>query len=240
MGDHITQSSIMTDREAGQWAERVCQMRHAWTDAGDGLVYFLGTSAYATANPRIGGSLENYRRSILATNPLLGGGFEPLYQQVEADLSRILGGRFQRNEELGYPGFISWVLQGATPPEPCAIHCDLHYRLLPWESLTGRAEPDELIGFTLPLQLPGEGGGLRTWQSYDEAAARARFFGGDLLSSIHDRACECFEYGVGLLTIQHGLVIHQPYLRGPIHKGEIRMTMQGFGARFGTTWLLYW
>ena len=93
------------------------------------------------------------------------------------------------------------------------------------------------ISFTLPIELPACGGGIRVWEldlfQIQEQEKREAI---ELIRSSQSRR---YSYTEGKLFVHRGHALHQiaPWKAGV---DDYRITLQGHGLYFGGQWNIYW
>lgn len=121
-------------------------------------------------------------------------------------------------------------------------HFDRPYASLDWtpEGAVDDLDLDALpqLSFTLALQLPAEGGGLRIWPlKRSEAVALPP---ADLKARLKGERAKRYDYEVGSLLLHTGQELHQicPWVTQPLD--QERITLQGHGLAIAGRWILYW
>jgi hypothetical protein len=221
---------VLDGCEAQRAAARVLSLRHLWRQRNEtGLYHTIGVVTEEDAHS---GS-EAYCRMAGPSNAILAEHLSDLLQEIRTALECMKQEPVRFHERYGLPGAMIYL----SPQRPAIVvgnrpHVDLQHRLLPWGE---RFEPasENLLSFTLPLALPNQGAGLRTWPAY-----RDRPFDRAALTS---QNASFIGYEVGSMLCHDGLTPHHGVaLRADGRQEEIRITIQGFGVRVDGEWLLYW
>lgn len=235
----VSRHSVLSKETCVQVSETVLACRDHWMSAGaDDSIFFLGTSAFASANPSLGGGFSSYQKRSAKLNSILRRMFPGLYENIQAKLASILGGDTEYHPKLSLPGFIIWE------PRPIDLvrgvpHFDSQYRFIDWFSVIGQDAPDQNVSMTLAVKLPIEGAALRTWGRLTKEELRDSVFFG-LSRIMEKRLYNDIEYEPGAMVLQHDLVVHQPHFDRKFVSEDFRITMQFHGAKFGQRWLIYW
>jgi len=195
--------------------------------------YSLGAASYldATRDP------VAYYAGAKVLNPILHEHFDWLLTRVAAALSAHYQMPARFHEGFALPGFHIF-LSSKTWEHPTAfIHCDLQYKHLDWSCFES---PDftRPISFTLSVQLPVNGGGLRTWDVYNEEALRISKE--ELRELFKQRPMKYEPYHVGQMVLHSGHMAHQIAPSVEMQPDDARITLQGHGIPCNGEWILYW
>jgi|10_taG_2_1085330.scaffolds.fasta_scaffold13759_10 hypothetical protein len=197
-------SAVVKEMQPG-WRER----QHGWT---------LGKATYLDLRE----SRNNNDNELLMTL------FRPLYMELLKVLDGRTGYRCILHEGYAYPGF--HIYQGNPEmPQGVAyggyIHTDYPYRTL------GFPDDSTVITFTLPIELPENGGGLNYWEAMTEDSFSGWY--ADLPSEqqvLFDSQVNYHQYEVGKLELHDGKFLHQIANMVPTTKDDWRITLQGHGV----------
>jgi hypothetical protein len=142
-------------------------------------------------------------------------------------------------ENLALPGFHVWLAPAVFTKPKAPIHFDMQYRAMEWPP---GADLSRLISFTLPLRLPGAGGGLNVWEAtyeeFREALDKGWIDGASDLQRFHPR--QHVAYTVGRLVMHSGHILHQVAPCARVEPDDERLTLQGHGVWCSGRWSLYW
>jgi hypothetical protein len=180
---------------------------------------------------------EAYFRNLTTNNERLDALFHDLLEKVRVRIGEHLGGNVKFDPSLACPGFHIFVGASIDHSSQASAHFDLQYRMLP----TG-GDVQGALSFTLPLELPANGGGLECWNIFHEHV-RDREKRGIVedLWRYQARAVRFIHpYTVGELALQIGHILHRSAYRGPSTTQDRRITLQGHGLKRNGVWSLYW
>ena len=222
---------LLTLQETRRVADLVSALRPLWTPQKPPLPFFsLGALMYLDGPPHQ--PLEQYLQRAQARNPVLRDKFGGLYARVTQALERLLGQPAQLREDLSLPSFQIFLAHPRFCTEGGEPHLDLQHRFVEWPE---GAELEETISFTLPIELPRSGGGLRHWPR-GEAWAEEEL--GQEGRHVLGKA-ELHRYRAGVLTVHSGTLFHAIAPAPDHHPDDRRITLQGHGVRCGDRWLLF-
>jgi hypothetical protein len=191
-------------------------------------------------------SWQTYLELARRNNILMLKTFDDLYEELLSHLSGVIEAegkpvKFSKNKAL--PGFHIYKPHPAYAIQATHVpHFDLPYLGLDWNKETKESSQDlqehNQCSFTLTLQLPACGGGLRLWPvKRKEAMAMEKTTLRDRLSKANSKL---HDYSVGSLLIHSGQELHQI---APWHaaSGDLaRITLQGHGIELEDSWIIYW
>jgi len=215
-----------------------------WTTRKRGLST-LGAAAYIDAPPASAGDIfaaqettaGQYAQQFTRSNPILAEHFQPLYQQLLDTLGEVLQAPVSFASDKALPGFhiFEYAPENAHAGSHVA-HFDRQYETLDWQGpIDHKSTPT--ISFTLPLRLPGSGGGLMVWEvmlddvlNMDKEATR---------TAIKQAQRQRVNYQVGELVIHPGHALHMIY-PWQSKTDEQRITLQGHCIMINNQWLAYW
>lgn len=209
----------------------------AYLDAPD-----LGTATWFGAES----SQQRYWLLCEQLNPVLSSSFSDLYALLRQHVSSRLGIaelNVKYSDYKALPGFHIhepnpvYALQATHVP-----HFDRPFAALDWgpEGLDDLTSLDRRrqLSFTLTLQLPSAGGGLRIWSlDRSEALGMATHA---LKSRLKLENAQVYEYEIGSLLLHTGQELHQISPWSSKKSDLARITLQGHGLEIDGRWILYW
>lgn len=235
------------------WVQRLQACHEHWFRRDDHGLFTLGAAAYLDAPDGataswfgVPTSPVHYTAVVERLNPLLWSTFADLYGRLRQVLARHLGvaaSDIVYSEHKALPGF---HIHGPHPAygrqSNHVPHFDRPYAALDWRP-EGALEGCDLDGlpqlsFTLTLQLPAAGGGLRIWPLLrSEAVALPP---AELKVRLKGEHAKQVDYAVGSLLLHTGQELHQirPWVAQPFDRE--RITLQGHGLAIAGRWILYW
>lgn len=241
LGEHdntgivIKALDLLTEQQCAEVRSVVHELRPHWVQRHPLLPFYtLGAASYLDA-PNGNGAI--YYTRAMQYNSLLRERFHWLYDRLVVVLADELRAPVVYSNQFALPGFHVFLATNLCEQPVAAIHRDLHYRLLHWDS------PDEIdvtmtISFTLAIALPEAGGGLNVWdlRPWDLMYAP----GHTLRELIRGSKKTYFPYQPGRLMLQRGDVFHQIAPTPKVQPEDERITLQGHGVRYRGLWHLYW
>lgn len=213
----------------------------------------LGAAAYLDApDPETAAwfgvetSPEHYKVLLDRFNPLLKSEFSDLYDLLRIFLAQQLAVDVQQlaySDHKALPGFHIHAPHLAYGRQRTHIpHFDRPYASLCWkhEGIDESCTLDQRrqLSFTLTLQLPSDGGGLRVWN-----LQRTQAVGMDidvLKACLKAEHAEVHRYAVGGLLLHSGKELHQILAWDSQPSDQARITLQGHALEIGGRWILYW
>jgi hypothetical protein len=228
----LQRRSLLSGPESAQIVQKILGLSAHWLQRGPMDFYTLGAASYLDG----AWDAEPYRSRSLQTNPILKQAFQPLYARLQHCLEQLLGPvRFHPG--LALPGFHIFasrprqaMLQGtaAWARSGGSVHLDLQYRMHDsfWQQFAC-VDWHQPLSFTLALELPAEGSGLRIWPDCripGEAAAEA---------------AEFVPYRIGEMVLFVQPLVHQIAPVQTLTSRDRRITLQGHGLRCDGSWILY-
>lgn len=244
-GEIYPHFQLLNPKACAGWVERIDALKAHWTPRSGGLFFTLGTAGYLDAPDAASAEAysseymppDHYYTQIAVTNPLLEAHFSDLHQQVAKGLEKALGRPVSYCEDKALPGFHIFPDAAEFAEQSNHVpHYDRQFSNLDWSTEPG-ADFTRSLSFTLTLDLPASGGGLKLWRlnyyrmmelSKEEAIAKLR-----------TTPCDTITYEIGGVICHSGNELHQivPWRARP---GERRITMQGHGLLTDAGWRLYW
>jgi hypothetical protein len=210
--------------------------------------YTLGAVTYID-----GYNLPEYYRYAEQVNPVLKEYFGWLYDIVLDKLSEELNDPCDLIDELGHPGF---HIFGHKPNKPifpatkyimenphATIHVDLqHQNHMPIWNKFRDVDLENVLTFTLAIELPINGGGLNTWQS-----VKTEQFQYDNEYTKRLKSFDYGEYGEPTVVQYHegknfyfiGELLHQMGPGYDLNALDRRITLQGHGVKCDGIWRIY-
>jgi hypothetical protein len=237
----VSEYAVLEPAACEAFAARVLNLRDYWQSQPRSIpessFFTLGAASYLDWE----GDGRHYFECVDRLNPILSNSFPELYATLVAALRSITGKTVHLASGIGLPGFHIW-LADAIPREDCAsIHVDL-----PHEHFVrmGRLPtPQRVLSFTLPLELPSHGSGLRIWNMpygsprWTESLGTFRSLG--KWAESHD--AQYVQYTVGHLMVHSGLHLHQIAGTSKVVASDRRITLQGHAAISDRgSWVVYW
>jgi hypothetical protein len=222
--------SLFSDDELLDIENRILKLRDIWIRRSERGFFTLGINCYMDlANSKDANA--SYFDRAENNNEMLSGHFADVYIRLGEVLNESLQTRTLFEKRLAMPGFHVW-LSGSIPRNKTAsVHFDLQY--LPIVEPGRQAGPVETMSFTIPIRLPGAGGGLNVWPlRWPEDRAQAK---GALATP-----CERMEYRPGEMVLHNGLWLHQIGEVSDVTPDDIRITLQGHAVRMDDRTILYW
>ena len=226
-------------------AQRVHQLRPHWLRRDDKELFTLGAAAYIDAPDPLtterfglpGSDNDPYYARARELNSLLRDNFPVVYERTLQALSGALDAKAEFYTGCALPGFHIFGPSPAYASSDAHLpHVDRQYRSLDWKN-SSEIDFGGAISFTLPVELPAGGGGLRIWdinlfdvEGWDKDEAKKR---------IGAAPSHNYDYEVGRMVVHQGHSLHRIAPWNP-QPGEHRITVQGHGLFFDDRWNLYW
>jgi hypothetical protein len=231
--DHIvvSQHEVLRLQECETTRDRVFALREHWTERSEaGSFFTLGAAAYLDAPAH----RDIYIRAAQASNPVLRGSFEWLYERMRRGFEELLGQPVSYDDECALPGFHIFVFQGGdqSQDKPAGrAHFDLQ-----WLHAIPGCRPEETLSFTLPIEEPSGGSSMEIWPAH-YTTVKIDFNALQYAATYPSRA---LRYSRGQMVVHDGLLLHAigcASISAP--KGH-RITLQGHGIKVSDRWKLYW
>lgn len=244
--------SFSTTAQCSSWCKRIFNLRDFWLARDLGLST-LGAVAYLDAPDAetatwfgVGSFLERYQAELGRLNPLLKSEFSDLYDLLKIFLAQQLAVDEQQlaySDHKALPGFhihgphLAYARQRSHIP-----HFDRPYASLCWkhEGVDDRCTLDHRrqLSFTLTLQLPPDGGGLRIWNLQRSQALGMSVEA--LKARLKAEHADVHRYAVGGLLLHTGQELHQILAWDSQPSDQERITLQGHALEIDGRWILYW
>ena len=213
--------------------------------------YTLGVATYIDGISDI----QYYYDYIKDQNPVFKDYFGWLYDAVVYSLWDVIG-ECQLADFLAYPGFHIFGTKPNEPPkmatkmymeQPSAtIHVDLQHEQhdFLWSHFK-EVDLENTLSFTLPIQVPMNGGGLNTWE--EESMKQYEI---DNEYTKHMKELDYSQWGdygeptvvpytAGKLFWFTGRLVHQIAPGFNLCWGDKRISLQGHGVKCDGKWVLY-
>lgn len=238
--------SVVGPEECEHACRSIDALREHWTPRTGHSMWTVGAAAYLDCpDPEVTRGYGNhvterldYATDALRLNRILVESFSDLYTRVAVALAEAFGTRVGYLEKFARPGFHifldapEFALQANHIP-----HFDRPFAVLDFGPLGKILDFEKTLSFTLALELPQAGGGLKTWDvSYSDVRAVPRE---EARAAVKSAKLTIHPYHCGGMICQTGNEMHQiqPW---SAYKGERRVTLQGHGFFVEESLLLYW
>jgi hypothetical protein len=237
----IDEVRLLSADEARDIVAVLDALRSAWL-VRDGQTRAFATLGRAAYLDLCGGrrTVEEYRRLAADQNAHLTAGFGGLLERVRAKVEDETGNPALLTKDWALPGFHIFTGDGLQSAGAGGAHFDLQFR-----DLIGRAAtpPKEILSFTVALELPHAGSGLRVWpiRPLQLVGTSKTRDGDEQLSQYLVRKPSVYvPYAVGNLYLQREPILHCIWNGTPIESSDRRITLQGHGLELGGELVLYW
>jgi hypothetical protein len=235
----IDELALLTAAEAREVVETLDAIRPAWLVRDTRAFATLGRAAYLDLCGGKG-TIEEYRACAADQNDHLRRAFGDLLEAVRTEVEKQIQQPAVLTTEWALPGFHIFTGPGLRGAGAGGAHFDLQFR-----ELIGGADiaAARVLSFTLALELPAAGSGLRVWpirpaQLHGSSSARD---GGERLGEYLARKPSVYiRYEVGTLYLQPEPILHCIWNGAPISDSDRRITLQGHGLEQDGTIVLYW
>ena len=189
-------------------------------------------------------STLTYSQVVQQYRTILLGEFGDLYSAIRKGLQEVTGQRVEYDANWGVPGFQITLSHRVFEWHVFQAHIDGAWSPL-LRDLQARGEtcaPSARLSFTVPLQMPRNGGGLE-YYLHDEAKCAAADIGPEMsgvsqcLSGPHHE-----EYRPGEMVVHAGSTIHavRPWRYGKGMPDDARISIQGFAFYCDGRWVVHW
>lgn len=132
---------------------------------------------------------------------------------------------------MAHPGF--HIFHKATHSLP-TMHFDGQFTYLKWPYQN--VSRDDVFSFTLPLELPKEGGGLNVWPIHCDQFAKLS--AQEKILMLNKKSYH--PYQLGRLVFHQGLILHQIAHHQTLEENDMRLTLQGHGILADGKYRIYW
>ena len=230
----IRRFSVLDDAECSRARHTLYSMKECWRKRSSELPFFtLGAASYIDSRP----SVDSYYEHVTRENPILHENFSWLYERLIDALSNHVEEPISLEHDQALPGFHLYLSHAAFEKPIGEIHFDRQQHRLRW------AEPDRVewsnpFSFTLPITLPGTGGGLYTWDvDWNEMASA---HGEERKRILTQAKRESHLYKIGEMVVHSGNLLHQVMPGTRLSDSDERFTLQGHALYSSGAWRLYW
>jgi len=204
-------SNVLSAEQCQQIAQRVRELEHLWVPRRGGLFHTLGASTY-NDDPK------DYPQFSFCTNSDLTRYFGGLMQYVADLFEEELRQKVVFLPEVALMGF--HIFKNECNGVEGHIHIDEPFKRIEWPMPVV-----DTFTFTLPLELPSEGG-LNLYPTIDE-----EWFGKyDNEQPVEIPEPTYVKYEVGTLYTHSGMIPHQIANPVDMEANEARITLQGHGV----------
>ena len=225
-------TQVISTESAAVMAATVNELRAHWIQRHQiAPAYTLGAASYCGDDDYL-----CYSRKM---NPLLQNHFGHLHQLMHEAMESALGESVESAEDKSLPGFHIFEPHFLFSIKSGHVHLDTQYKKLDWSGYT-HIDFNRTLSFTLPLELPDCGAGLRTWPT--QAIDAEQINSPDSMSTdvVMQQDCTVVDYSTGCMVIHDGRMVHQiAPPRGPWTHGS-RITCQGHALYCDGAWRTYW
>jgi hypothetical protein len=231
---------LLSEKEARAVVSSLDELRPVWVMRGAGRVFAtLGRAAYLDL---CGGrhTVAEYRELAAPQNEILLRHFGPLLETIRALIERVVQKETVLTTEWALPGFHVFLGGGLGGAGTGGAHFDLQFRELLEQS---RLEGVAPLSYTLALELPRAGSGLRVWplRPRQLSAGSSNRSGDEPLPEYLARKPSIYvQYQAGMIYLQRDPILHCISNGTPIRPEERRITLQGHGLERGGRVVLYW
>lgn len=206
-------------------------LKNIWVkrDYRQSFFHTLGQASYLDAGDDVG----LFKQKAFLINPLMEAHFNFLYSVLINRLEELLGCKVKHAKHLPRPGFHIFGSCINLKDFSAKKHFDLQYQKVGFslENLS------DVISFTLPIDLPSEGGGLNIWdvdyQKFHSLSEQEK------IEIASDDLKTYIPYKLGHLVLHKGLILHQ-IASSKCHEGQYRITLQGHGVKVDDMMWIYW
>ena len=241
----IEVSHFLSEKACAEAIQTIDDLRTHWLSRSNAELYTLGAAAYLDAlEPRWAkhfGKPETdpaqYYQNAQQYNPILQSHFGWLYDTMVQFLEDKLHAPVSYREDLAWPGFHIFLHSPANAFGATHVpHFDRAFVTLNWDT-SSHVDFKQTLSFTLTLQLPQIGGGLKLWDvEYDQVTQLPKE---EAKALVRAQKSQLVPYEVGGLICHSGNQLHQisPWKSQPEDR---RITLQGHGLLCDGVWILYW
>lgn len=185
------------------------------------------------------GTLDSYQAQAAQQNSVLAEHCGPVLEKVRACIEREVRLRTVLTSTWALPGFHVFVGPGLRGASAGGAHFDLQFRALIGDRPLERVRP---LSFTLALELPPAGSGLRVWpvRPHQVDAATTQHRADTIMEYLARKPSIYVRYEVGMLYVHREALLHCIANTDPIGPSDRRITLQGHGIVDGGQVILYW
>ncbi len=248
----IEKFNIYTQEESHRIAKTVLTLKKHWISRHPKYpVFSFGAVNYYDIP---GYTQLPYVENVKKSNPVLWKHFEWMYKKLIIKLEEILTEPVGFDKQLALPGFHIFEFHDVfRSPEAVShheffrrrddpdaypgvpVHVDTPYLVIGWGHDVDLKNP---ISFTLGIQLPKTGSGLKVWNlRLSDTINKSE---NEIWEKIENSTHKIYKYDPGTLVLHDGKNYHQAWCGENINPGEMRLTLQGHGVFCRGKWILYW
>lgn len=229
----ITKIELLAQEETKEVYQTVHELKENWIPRHPLLPFYtLGLASYIDV-PQ---DKQGYYKEAKHYNSILRDHFGWLYKKLTNVLAEYLQAPITYPENLALPGFHIFLSHPAFTHPVGSIHFDKSY-MFHWQP-SKEVDFNNLISFTLTINLPKYGGGLYVWDvSYEEAKRLSNL---ELEKLANQRDKTFHPYKVGSLVLHSGHAVHQIAPAINVQPKDERITLQGHGVRYQNCWQIHW
>lgn len=223
---------LLSPEHSSAVVERVVDLADLWQQRSGADFYTLGAASY------LDGAWDGqpYRALAMRCNPILADRLADLYRLLASKLDDLIG-PVAFEPELALPGFHVFAPRPGLPMHAASsamasaggsVHFDLqHHCHATFWSRYDAVDWQHPLSFTLALELPAAGGGLRIWPGCKDAATAT------------PSSAQSVSYRVGEMVLFMLPLLHQIAPVQSLTPNDRRVTLQGHGLRCDGVWRLY-
>lgn len=232
--EKINSIDVLSNSECDRACSTVHSLRESWIHRHAFAPYYtLGTASYLDARAEN----HNYYDLAKVHNLTLKKNLNWFYQKVIKALELHLQAPIKLAEKFALPGFHIYLGFKLFELPFSSIHCDLQQNLVDWEK-PEQTDFSNPISFTMPIALPGQGGGLNLWDITYQDTLRANKQ--ELKELAKSKKKIFYPYQLGKMIVHSGLTVHQAAIGKNLKPGEDRITLQGHALFTQENWEIYW
>lgn len=225
---------VFSEEECKKIVEGVFELKDSWRHRDQMLdtpFYTLGTAAYLDAREEF----EPYTKLAQEENKILMQKFDWIYPRLQEKIQEVMGCETYFDPRFALPGFHVFLSDIFFEDEEyAALHYDIQQEYLDWQG----EKSEDLISFTISIELPSNGGGLFTWEVYGQETDFMDEEETDAFVRKHERIFH--KYKVGNMAVHSGQLFHQMSPMLDVQEEDKRITLQGHGTKIKGKYCLYW
>jgi len=237
----IDEVPLLSPEEAREVVRSLDAIRSSWLIR-DGRVRAFATLGRAAYLDLCGGrsTVEEYRRRAAEQNEHLRRHFADLLEMLRSTIADRQQTPAVLTRDWALPGFHIFTGPGLRGAGAGGAHFDLQFRELVGDV---RIDHARVLSFTLALELPEAGSGLRVWPirpAQLHGCSRGRDSDERLIDYLGHKPSVYVRYQIGRLYIQREPILHCIWNGEPIRQSDRRITLQGHALEQNGTFVLYW
>ena len=230
----INSINVLSGEECSEACSTVHSLKESWIHRHAFAPYYtLGAASYLDAR----GENHNYYNLAKSNNSVLNKSLDWFYQKVVNALELHLQAPVNLTKTFALPGFHIYLGFKFFELPFSSIHCDLQQNLVDWAK-PKQTDFSNPVSFTMPIALPGKGGGLNLWDITYQDTLQADKQG--LKELAKSKKKTFYPYQLGQMIVHSGLTVHQAVVGKDLKAGEDRITLQGHALFSQGSWQLYW